>query len=294
VVAGTDRVVAVAVVVVAAGSGVVGGAATGVAAGAELAGAPALDPPHPPSTAAATTAYAEIRLTGGRRSYAWLRMAHDASGLFFQNLPDGWEDDPKALAQRERMYDAMARAVAQRGYAKVTVADVVARAKVSRTTFYEHFTDKEDCFLHAYEAGARAVIEWCARPVAESGLLDWHERVRLGMEKFLEVIAANPELARALLVDVLGAGPKAVELRRQTFSAFVALYRPNPTGDRPADVALRKVPEIWLRGLVGGIAELVQEHILLHGAETVMDLHETIVELANGIVEVGGHLRDAG
>jgi len=217
-------------------------------------------------------------------------MTQDASGLFFHRLPAGWEDDPKELAQRERMFDAMARAVAERGYAKVTVADVVAGARVSRTTFYEHFSDKEDCFLQAYAAGARASIEWCARPVAESGLEDWHDRIRLGMGKFLEVLAANPELARALLVDVLGAGPKAVDLRRRTFSAFVDLYRPNPDGNRPADVALRAVPDIWLRGLVGGISELVQEHILVHGAASLMELHETLVELAFGIVEVGGHL----
>jgi AcrR family transcriptional regulator len=216
--------------------------------------------------------------------------AGDPAGLFFHRLPAGWQDDPTQHAHRERMYDAMARAVAARGYAKVTVADVVAGARVSRTTFYGHFADKEDCFLQTYEAGSRAVIEWCARPVAESGLVDWHDRVRLGMGAFLEILAANPELARALLVDVLGAGPRAVELRRQTFSAWVDLYRPNPTGRRAADVARRQVPDIRLRGLVGGLAELVQEHILLYGAQTLMDLHETLVGMAFGIVEVGGRI----
>lgn len=215
----------------------------------------------------------------------------DASGLLFHHLPAGWEDDPKQLAQRERMFDAMVRAVAERGYAKVTVADVVALAKVSRTTFYEHFEDKEDCYLKTYEAGTQRVIAWCATPVAESGLEDWHDRVRLGLGAFLEVLAANPDLARALLVDVLGAGPRAVALRRQTFAAFISLFRPAPTGRRPADVALRRVPDVWLRALVGGIAELVQEHILLHGAESLMKLHETLVELAYGIVEAGGGLR---
>jgi len=55
--------------------------------------------------------------------------------------------------QNARMLHAMTRAVSEKGYAKVTVADIVALAGVSRRTFYEHFKDVEDCFVSAYEAG---------------------------------------------------------------------------------------------------------------------------------------------
>ena len=84
----------------------------------------------------------------------------DPGSLYFRGLPGGWEDDRTLVTktQRERMLDAMARAVAAKGYAKVTVADVVALAGVSRRTFYEHFADKEQCFLATYVAATDIVL----------------------------------------------------------------------------------------------------------------------------------------
>src|SRR3954453_20626074 len=84
----------------------------------------------------------------------------DPDSLYFRGLPEGWENDRALVTrtQRERMLDAMARAVAAKGYAKLTVSDVVALAGVSRRTFYEQFADKEECFLESYAAGAGAII----------------------------------------------------------------------------------------------------------------------------------------
>ena len=61
-------------------------------------------------------------------------------------------------SQRRRMLEAMANATAEKGYVHTTVADVIKRAGVSRETFYEHFSDKEDCFIAAYDAGVEAVL----------------------------------------------------------------------------------------------------------------------------------------
>jgi AcrR family transcriptional regulator len=216
-------------------------------------------------------------------------VSRNPRSLFFRALPPGWETNRKAFAgaQRERLLEAMSRAVATRGYVNVTVADVVALAGVSRTTFYENFADKEACFLETYARGSRALVEEIAVAIRASGQTDWHDRVRTGIEQYLELLGSNPYLARAILVDVLGAGPAAVELRREVFSSFVDLFRPSPLGSRPADVAMRRVPEPYLRGLVGGIAELVQEHIVARGAESLPELADTLVGLAFSIVELG-------
>src|SRR5947209_12764875 len=107
------------------------------------------------------------------------------------------------------------------------------------------------------------------------------------MVRYLELVGSNASRARAILVDVLGAGATAVELRRQVLSSFGDRCRPSPHGRRPADVAMRRVPEPYLRGLVGGIAELVQEHIVAHGAETLPELEDTLVGLAFSIVGLG-------
>ncbi|HLI39793.1 MAG TPA: helix-turn-helix domain-containing protein, partial [Streptosporangiaceae bacterium] len=62
-------------------------------------------------------------------------------------------------SQRERLLRAVIAAVAEAGYASVTVADIVRRARVSRAAFYAHFTDKEDCFLSATHEGGRLMMD---------------------------------------------------------------------------------------------------------------------------------------
>ena len=64
-----------------------------------------------------------------------------------------------AASQRTRLLEAVGRAVADRGYAAATIDDIVRDAGVSKKTFYEHFTDKLDCFLAAYEAASDELLE---------------------------------------------------------------------------------------------------------------------------------------
>ena len=64
----------------------------------------------------------------------------------------GLDRDVVEASQRTRLLEAVGRAVAERGYAAATIDDVVRRAGVSKKTFYDHFADKQDCFLAAYES----------------------------------------------------------------------------------------------------------------------------------------------
>ncbi|HEY3021063.1 MAG TPA: TetR family transcriptional regulator, partial [Solirubrobacteraceae bacterium] len=79
----------------------------------------------------------------GRRRRGGRAMRRSGESLFFRALEpaQGWDGGRKAVwaNQRARMLDAMARAVAAKGYARVSVADVVQLAGVSRRTFYEQF-----------------------------------------------------------------------------------------------------------------------------------------------------------
>jgi AcrR family transcriptional regulator len=200
--------------------------------------------------------------------------------LFFRHLDRTGSAGPRAAAsasQRARLLDAMIRAVAGKGYAKVTVADVVGLAEVSRRTFYEQFAGKEECFLAAYETGSQLVIEDISAAVRDSGADDWHERVRVGIDCYLATLSAEPDLARTLLVDVLGAGPRAVELRRRVREDFAALYAG----------AEGEVSAPYRRALVGAISELVQEHILTGGAATLAELSATLVDLAWTVLAAG-------
>jgi AcrR family transcriptional regulator len=206
--------------------------------------------------------------------------------LFFRVLepPGGWETGREGVQanQRARMLDAMTRCVASKGYARVSVADVVQNAGVSRRTFYEQFRDKEDCFLVAYDTGSDAVIQALLAAVAELQAPDWRSTLRTALQTYTTVLAADPEFAHAFLIDVLGAGPQAVERRKNVNERFVEQYR------LLAAVAAREegaepVPDLFLRALVGGLSELVELHILAHGAETLTDLTDDLVALVNAL-----------
>jgi AcrR family transcriptional regulator len=174
------------------------------------------------------------------------------------------------------MLDAIVVAVAEKGFAEATVADVVARAGVSRRTFYENFDDKLDCFLAAYETRSDAVIRAIeARVLALGTGVGWRVRVAAGLEAYIECLAREPTFARVLNIDVLGAGPRALELRERVLGRFVATYK-----GLGADEEL-------LRALVGGIAELVQARLLAGDAESLPELLPTLERLAFAVVGAG-------
>ena len=190
-------------------------------------------------------------------------------------------------SQRARLLDAVNRAAASKGYPRVTVADIVGLAQVSRRTFYEQFSDKEECFLEAYWTGSVSVIEDIAAAVRASRSTDWGERVRVGLEAYTATLAAEPDLTRTLLVEVLAAGPRAAEKRREVLDLFGDLFRPAAGATRASDQALRAVSDAYVRALVGAISGLVEEHIFVHGARSLTDLTPTLVEVALTLLEAG-------
>ena len=171
------------------------------------------------------------------------------------------------MSQRQRMLDAVVEAVAEKGFAEMTVADVVKRAGVSRRTFYEQFEDKLDCFLAAYEAHAEAL----ARDVEHAVAAAPDDALRAGLSAYLEHLAERPTFARVLTIDILGAGSRALEVRERARRRFAEQYR------RLSD------DEDVLRALVGGIAELVQARLLDDRSDTLPELVPTLERFVRAI-----------
>jgi AcrR family transcriptional regulator/DNA-binding MarR family transcriptional regulator len=121
--------------------------------------------------------------------------------------------------QRMRILAAMAEVASERGAGAVTVAHVVARAGVSRRTFYDLFADREECFLAAFEeAIGRVGAEVVAAYEQEAG---WRERMRAGLWALLVWLDQEPALAKLLVVESLAAGPRALEPRARVVRALV-------------------------------------------------------------------------
>jgi AcrR family transcriptional regulator len=144
----------------------------------------------------------------------------DSSQLRSRKLAPGYRLPPDSVArnQRWRLLAAMVGAVAERGYERTTVGDVVELSGVSRTAFYRHFSNKEDCFVAAVDETVRFAM---ARVTAahEQGRT-WEERLIAAFETLIGEIVAQPAASRACFLEVYVAGPRAIEHAERGAAAF--------------------------------------------------------------------------
>ena len=175
-------------------------------------------------------------------------------------LPSGRHNLPREFvvtSQRDRLLDAMAQSCAEKRYAEVSVADIVAAARVSRSTFYEIFPDKESCFLAAYDAilgrFITHVIKACQDPE-----LTWPEQIELGIEASLDFLAAEPAFARMCIVDMFSAGPSALE----RYLSAVRLIAAFVDGGRTQMPDREDVPESIATMAVSGAAVVIRAEIV--------------------------------
>jgi AcrR family transcriptional regulator len=180
-------------------------------------------------------------------------------------------------SQRGRLLEAMAACVAERGYAATTVAQVVARAGVSRKTFYEHFADKRACFLAAWEAGVEILFGQLAEVAAETE--DWRRRLRDGVEAFLEVLAAEPEFARSFMIEVLSVGEEALTRRAEIHERFAGVLAETYDAAQAQGAGLGPVPPWVFRAAAGAAWELIVEHLRTRGVDGLVGLAPRIEQI---------------
>jgi AcrR family transcriptional regulator len=173
-------------------------------------------------------------------------------------LPSGRHGLPRAFVvenQRQRILDALAEAVAERGYAQTTVADVISRAGVSRKTFYEQFKDKNECFLAAYDEAVKQLFEGVGAAYrAES---HWPTAVVAAIDAFLIGLSFEPAFARMAMVEVIRAGEEALDRYYAATHGFAALLDEGRSDSQFVDT----LPEQTAQAIIGGIAGVVVERL---------------------------------
>lgn len=170
-------------------------------------------------------------------------------------FPSGVRALPSELiraVQRERLLVAMLRTASEIGYRQSNVQDVIDRAGVSRPTFYEHFANKEDCFLAAFDTSAERLRRKVDLALAEGD--GWRERLRLGMRAVLDFVCAEPDTARAVLVEARAASAEAVLRRVELLDHFSVCLDTQARELLPADTSFT---EVTASGIVGGIEALL-------------------------------------
>lgn len=162
--------------------------------------------------------------------------------------------------RRREILEAMVRVVGRKGYKETSVADTIAEADVSRTTFYKHFEDKHECFLAAYDMVVERVI---GEVIAGcDGEREWLDRVRIGLGTIVEMFALDPALARTAVVEVAAAGAEA---RQRHWDALVRLTEFLAEGEELAGG--RELPENIALMAAGAVSGLIFDELLTGRAE---------------------------
>jgi AcrR family transcriptional regulator len=197
-----------------------------------------------------------------------------------QQLPKGRHGLSRAFIasnQRERLLDAIANVVAEKGYAATRVADITDYAGVSRKTFYELFTDKEDCFLAAYDAITTLLMERMARGLAAVAAGSWEEKVHALLGEFLAFLASEPAFARMCIVEVLGSGAAGLARRDAAIEAFFPVVDQLPRSQPGSEKWLSPVTPVFV---TGGILEVVYAAIRRGETASLPDLEHDLTRLA--------------
>lgn len=180
-------------------------------------------------------------------------------------------------SQRGRMFEAIARAVAEKGYVNTSVADVIGRAGVSRETFYEHFRDKEDCFHAAIDVVSGVLAGRVVSALERGGDADPLARLDTALEAYLEGLAEEPALARTFLIEVYGAGPEAARRRVEVMRRSVDLVAQIVSAD---DDERRFACETF----VGGVSSLVTMRLASGEEDSLPALREPLMAVARRLL----------
>lgn len=187
-------------------------------------------------------------------------------------------------SQRVRLLHGMATVVAERGYARTTVADVLKQARISRDTFYQLFTGKEDCFLAVLDGSSRLLAETIAGTVAEANagdpVLDVLEQA---LTTYFATLVENEPMARVFFVESHAAGLPAQHKRIEVQERFVTMLV-TALADAPE---LRDGPDVAFacRLVVGGISTLVAAALIKDETASLRDAAPKVIAFLRHVVD---------
>jgi len=209
-----------------------------------------------------------------RLALAASERARQAEG----RLPSGRHDLSRQFIvknQRERIVDATAAIVAEKGLAGLTIPEIARRANVSHQTFYEMYPTKHDAFLGAQKVGLHQALRITVEAYeAQDG--DWPMAVAAGVRALLDYLASEPAHAHLTVVDTFAASPLAIEIRDTGLHAFAAYLQP---GYHYAPAA-RQPPGIAPEAIAGGVWQVLHNHIEHGPIEDIASLAPALVFVA--------------
>jgi AcrR family transcriptional regulator len=173
-------------------------------------------------------------------------------------LPSGRHDLSREFIvknQRERIVNATASIVAEKGLSNLTIPEIAKRANVSHHTFYEMYPSKHDAFLGALKVGMHQALLVVGQAY-DTHEDDWPQGVAAGLRALLHYLASEPAHSHLILVDTFAASPEATATREESLHAFASYLQPGyqyAAKERP-------VPAIAPEAIAGGIWQVLHHY----------------------------------
>jgi AcrR family transcriptional regulator len=209
-----------------------------------------------------------------------------------QPAPDRLPRGPHRLSraeveshQRERILSAMIGAAGTKGYGSTTIGDITRGARVSRDTFYERFANKQDCFLAAYDAITRALLEEMV--AVGTSQPSYVEGMRDGVRAYLQFWSERPEAARVCTHEVVAVGGEALAHHERTLGSFARLFQTIAERARTEQPELPAVPAIVSRAMVVAALELTTQYVRAGRVSSLQELESDILYL--WLMGIAGH-----
>lgn len=197
----------------------------------------------------------------------------------------GKYDRAKSLEERReeryrRLIAAAGDAFAEKGFKGTTIADIVAKAGVSRQTFYEHFDDTDDCLLKVYSAGIDRLFSDAEQMLG--AIEDPIERLKVGIAGYLSNMGSNARLAKVLNREIFGVGHEYAALRDVAYGRWVSLIMKGAADAHAAGILQRPPDELTCYALVGGMEQVALRYIDRGEEEKILEASPVLVALVLG------------
>jgi AcrR family transcriptional regulator len=184
--------------------------------------------------------------------------------------------DTVRASQRSRVLRAMVECVGEEGWAATTVPDVIARARVSRNSFYEHFEDKTACLLAALDEAAGELLDAMFALASEP---DWITMLRRGMRAYLTFWRERPALCRAYFVELPFVGPRGHAQREHNFGQFELMFRVLADRAREEQPSLPGLSPLVPRLVVVGVTDVVGTAVRAGELDALVEREDELVRL---------------
>ena len=214
-----------------------------------------------------------------------------------ESVPRGRHAPPLEVRQdrqRQRLYQAAATVFARCGYAEATAEGIAREAGMSKATFYEHFDNKEDCICALFDAATEALLT-AMREAGDrgAGVDSPRDRYRASIVALLDVIGAFPDAAQTLLVEIIGAGPRAIERRDRVMAEFAGYIDARNAEDAAAGLVPRLASPHDAFAIVGAVVELASRQVRTGEPSHIRELEPLVDRLIVGMLAAADEAQPA-